>query len=139
MDHLVRSLTVLGQSVRTAADRRLAERGASFAEFHLLEVLRRDGAQSMGTLARQLGVEVSTVTHHVGRLAGAGYVERTPSPTDRRSVTVALTPSGRARSRSLAKVMDAVEDDLRRLLSPAEASRLTSLSARLHDRLRSAP
>ncbi len=139
MEHLGRFLAVLGQSVRTTADRRLAERGASFAEFHLLEVLRRDGAQTMGTLARQLGVEVSTVTHHVGRLAEVGYLRRTPSPTDRRSVTVTLTPSGRARARSLAKVMDTVEADLRELLSPSEASRLTALAARLHDRLRSAP
>ncbi|HZC16161.1 MAG TPA: MarR family transcriptional regulator [Caulobacteraceae bacterium] len=53
-------------------------------------------AMTMKDLSEQL-----LMTHHaavqlVDRLAKAGLVERSPSPTDRRSVLLALTPNGLA-------------------------------------------
>jgi DNA-binding MarR family transcriptional regulator len=53
-------------------------------------------AMTMKDLSEQL-----LLTHHaavqlVNRLARAGLVERTPSPIDRRSVLLALTPAGAA-------------------------------------------
>ncbi|HEX4196506.1 MAG TPA: MarR family transcriptional regulator [Caulobacteraceae bacterium] len=51
-------------------------------------------AMTMKDLAEQLLLTHHAAVQQVDRLAKAGLVERTPSTTDRRSVLVALTPSG---------------------------------------------
>lgn len=53
-------------------------------------------AMTMKDLAEQLLLTHHAAVQQVDRLAKAGLVERTPSPTDRRSVLVALTPAGMA-------------------------------------------
>ena len=62
-----------------------------------------DGGMTIGDLADQL-----LLTHHaavqlVDRMTKAGVAERSPSPTDRRSVHVRLTPSGEAMVAGLAE------------------------------------
>lgn len=61
-----------------------------------------DAAMHIGDLATQL-----LLTHHaavqlVDRLESAQLAQRTPSPHDRRSVLLSLTPSGKARVEELA-------------------------------------
>jgi DNA-binding MarR family transcriptional regulator len=51
-------------------------------------------AMTMKDLAEQLLLTHHAAVQQVDRLAKAGLVERTPSPTDGRSVLVALTPAG---------------------------------------------
>jgi DNA-binding MarR family transcriptional regulator len=48
----------------------------------------------VGTLAEVEQVSAPTATKVVGRLHGAGLVERRPDPADRRVSLVALTPAG---------------------------------------------
>lgn len=49
---------------------------------------------TIGTLAQRLCVEHHTAVALVDKLAAAGLVKRTPSPTDRREVLVEITDSG---------------------------------------------
>jgi DNA-binding MarR family transcriptional regulator len=49
---------------------------------------------TIGTLAQRLCVEHHTAVALVDKLAAAGLVKRTPSPTDRREVLVEITESG---------------------------------------------
>jgi DNA-binding MarR family transcriptional regulator len=46
-------------------------------------------------LLRETLVTSGTMTNRVDRLAGRGYVERSPDPADRRGVIVRLTPEGK--------------------------------------------
>jgi DNA-binding MarR family transcriptional regulator len=59
----------------------------------ILMALAEDGPLAMGELARRLAINPSSATDVVDRLVEHGWVERLPSPADRRTVSVQLTPS----------------------------------------------
>lgn len=61
------------------------------------------GAMTMKDLSEQLLLRQHAATQMVNRLQHAGLVERTPSPTDGRSVIVALSDKGARRLSSLAQ------------------------------------
>ena len=72
--------------------------GLSLAQFQLLysfAELDTDEALPVGVLAEAAGVAPPTATRMLDGLERQGAVERRPSTTDRRSVTVRLTPRGR--------------------------------------------
>lgn len=141
----VTPLEILSRVSRLARRLDLA-RGAAFAEreletweFDVLSALRRAGAPyelSPGQLVLETLVTSGTMTNRVDRLTRRGFVERNPSPTDRRGVLVRLTPAGLAvvdgaladllaRERDLlAELPDdeqsALAAQLRRLLHPFE-------------------
>lgn len=108
-------------------------------EFDVLSALRRAGAPyelSPGQLVQQTLVTSGTMTNRVDRLVRRGWVERQPSPTDRRGVLVRLTDDGRTtvdaamadlleRERDLLVDLDAPQQrdlvgHLRQLLAPFE-------------------
>lgn len=64
--------------------------------FELLAALDRvpDGL-TMGELSRWLMVTKGNITGIAERLSEDGYIKRQPTPTDRRSFVVTLTPKGR--------------------------------------------
>ncbi|MGE9781740.1 MarR family transcriptional regulator [Janibacter sp. CX7] len=66
-------------------------------EFDVLSALRRAGEPyqlSPGRLVQETLVTSGTMTNRIDRLASKGWVERLPSPTDRRGVIVRLTKGG---------------------------------------------
>ncbi len=133
----VAPLQVLSRITRLARHLDLA-RGSAFAlhglegwEFDVLSALRRSGEPyqlSPGQLVTQTLVTSGTMTNRVDRLATRGFVERSPDPTDRRGVIVALTPTGR-------RVVDSALADLlareRELLSKLPEGQTEQLAATL--------
>ena len=96
-------------------------------EFDVLAALRRAGPPyelSPGRLLRETLVTSGTMTNRVDRLAGRGFVERSPDPADRRGVIVRLTPEGKT----------AVDGAFEALLE-AERSLLADLPTREQKRL----
>lgn len=71
----------------------LQRRGLTPNDLRILNSLDTVG-RPIGELARQFNSDPSNTTWVVDRLEQAGYVERRPSPTDRRVKLVALTPLG---------------------------------------------
>lgn len=68
-------------------------------EFDVLSALRRAGEPyqlSPGRLVHETLVTSGTMTNRIDRLATKGWVERLPSPTDRRGVIVRLTQEGQS-------------------------------------------
>ena len=63
-------------------------------QLRILFLLYRRGTQSMGQLARPLGVKLSTVTGIVDRLVERQLVIREEDPHDRRLVVTRLTNEG---------------------------------------------
>lgn len=109
-------------------------------EFDVLSALRRSGEPyqlSPGRLVQETLVTSGTMTNRIDRLATKGWVERLPSPSDRRGVIVRLTKGGQEtvdaamadlldRERELLADMPAedraaLRTALRRLLTPFEA------------------
>lgn len=75
------------------------------------------GALAMKTLAEELLLLPHSAVQLVNRLVRAGLVAREPSPTDRRSVLVTLTPRGATKLAELALVHRAELVARRRLLA----------------------
>lgn len=65
-------------------------------------------AMPMAALAEAIGKDPSTVTALVRKLVDAGYVEKAPSPRDRRVCEVRLTDAGRALAPAMEQVSRAL-------------------------------
>jgi DNA-binding MarR family transcriptional regulator len=112
-----------------------ARYGIGRPEFDVLATLRRSGPPyrlSPGALAGSMMLSSGGTTARLDRLERAGLVERSPSPTDRRSVLVQLTDAGR-------EIVDgAVAAGLaeqRRLLSHLPEARVRELADLLREAL----
>jgi DNA-binding MarR family transcriptional regulator len=72
--------------------------GLTFARYEMLALLSfaRTGSLPMSKASALLQVHPTSVTNAVDRLEGAGYVTRTPHPTDGRTTLIELTDRGRA-------------------------------------------
>ncbi|HSK69384.1 MAG TPA: MarR family transcriptional regulator [Candidatus Limnocylindria bacterium] len=77
--------------------RRMGPYRLSISEMHLLEAVARGGdcGRSVSDIARELGITLPSVTAAVNKLEGKGFVTRTRSDADKRSVIVMLAPDGR--------------------------------------------
>jgi DNA-binding MarR family transcriptional regulator len=65
------------------------------SQWYSLRLLFFQGARTMGQLAANLGVRLSTMTGVIDQLERRGFVERVDHPEDRRSLRVELTAKGR--------------------------------------------
>jgi len=119
-------------------------------QHRLLVLLETTGPQGVGVLAGELGVDPSNGTRLCDRMERLGLVERRRRRTDRRAVTVHLTPSGRDllefvstyRRRELLAVLADIDDDdvapMTELFARFAAAARTS-SPRTDDRGRDRP
>ena len=125
-----------------ASDRSYAHLDITGPDFDMLATLRRSGRPYRLTpseLTATMMISSGGVTQRVDRLEQRGLVERTPSPHDRRSTVVGLTPAGR---RLIDKALRGHLDTEEELLSPLGArdrAALTTLLRRLLAGLEAAP
>jgi len=99
--------------------------------FRLLATLMEFGPSSQAALGRHTGIDRSDIVATVNELASAGYVERSPDPTDARRNIITLTPTGRRRHDQLSAVVTAAQNKLFSPLTPTERETLTTLLAKL--------
>lgn len=89
----------LSRRIDAELRRTFAAHGLDAASFDVLATLRRSGPENQLTPAELMLASMVTsgaVTQRLDRLQDRGLVTRTPSPSDRRVVHVALTRDGRA-------------------------------------------
>lgn len=106
--------------------------GTTLPRFDVMAALwrRREGV-TMSELSRMLLVSNGNATTVVDRLEADGFVRRTPSETDRRTVFVALTPAGLAEFEGLAAGHEAEVDKLFAGLSDDDLDRMTEILKRM--------
>jgi DNA-binding MarR family transcriptional regulator len=80
---------------------RLFEETATRSEFFILRSLSENGPQPPTLLAEQFELATSQVTALTDKLYKQGYVTRTRSTEDRRSIVLALTDDGERAFREL--------------------------------------
>ncbi|WP_332119884.1 MarR family transcriptional regulator [Azorhizobium caulinodans] len=90
---------------------------------------------TIGDLAGRLEVGRATTGQLVDRMVKGGWVERSPSPSDRRLQIVTVTPKTRAMLDELAPRQSALEDEILQDLSPDERRVLLVLLERIRMRL----
>lgn len=79
------------RAIRRRFEVRAAELGLSTSQWRLLINLEREGPMPQARLAQRLEIEPISVSRLVDRMQEAGWVERHPSPEDRRVKLVAPT------------------------------------------------
>ena len=91
--------------------------GTNQAEAHVLARLAR-GPATLAELRHSFGHKRSTLTAVVDRLEAKGLVRRRRSPSDRRSVVVALTAAGRPVAKQARRTVTALEREVAKACSP---------------------
>ncbi|WP_028934088.1 MarR family winged helix-turn-helix transcriptional regulator [Pseudonocardia spinosispora] len=128
LGRLSRLSRILDHELKTLFGRFGLERG----EFDVLGTLRRaaspEGTMTAGMLARSSMVTAGAVTNRLDRLVAKGYVTRELDPANRRTVIVALTPSGRE---LIDRAVAAHVDNERRLLAGLDRHQQDDLAATL--------
>jgi len=94
-DEIVMALRRIIRGVDLHSRHLVHEVGMTWPQLATLRAADRLGTCSISALARALRLGQATLTGIVQRLSRAGYVERVPHDTDRRSVNVSVTPAAR--------------------------------------------
>jgi len=115
-----------------ATNAALAEHGLRVRQYSVLALAAETpGGCSQRELAAVLGLDPSQVVLLVDELVGAGLVERRPSPTDRRTRLVVVTPAGRQRRGAAGSAADTALDGCLGLLGGTERDRLRDMLTRI--------
>jgi len=105
-DHLGYWHNRFGQAVHTSLDRRLAAADITVSQWSVMILLYHRRADTVRDIARIIDLDAGAVTRLADRLEKKGYLRRTPDLSDRRSVLLNLTGSGRRLVPDLAVVVD---------------------------------
>lgn len=122
--YLAGSVARLGNSSLVAV---LKGHDLRLPQFAVLVALSDFGALAPHELATRLQADRSHISAYVESLVKRGWVERMQDDTDRRRVTVELTPEGRQRVGELAAAAEASEHSLLGALSLEECDALRAL------------
>lgn len=106
---------------------RANEQTTTLTQLAALSTLHRHGSMSPGELAAKERVQPPSMTRVISALEEIGYVTRSPHPTDRRQIVIAVTDVGRkyveaevsARERWLDERLADLSDDERTTLCRA--------------------
>jgi DNA-binding MarR family transcriptional regulator len=135
---VVARLHRLGHQLALRAETFLEPNGLTQGEFDVLSALLRSGSadgMTPGALAAAVLVSSGGMTKRLAALEQGGWITRKRSPRDRRSVRVALTPSGRKRLKALVPAFFAAEAEVLDGLDPDERDGLADLLRELSVRL----
>ena len=102
-----------------------------YETLHMLMIRDTPGHASPRALAEDLGVSPAGMTGRLDTLEKAGYIKRTPSPTDRRSVNIEATTAGVAIWRRAMQLRGRAEEELLGALSERELAGLNRLLKKL--------
>ena len=94
----------------------------SIGEMHLLEAVgeKKNEGMPLCELAQRMELSPPTVTVAVNKLAKKGFVEKSKSEKDKRSVIVALTRSGKKMNAAHRYFHEQMVRDIDKLLTPTE-------------------
>ena len=105
--------------------------GLSLPQYQLLESLLRADELTVGVLAEAAGVAAPTATRMLDCLERDGHVTRRHSESDRRSVLISLTPSGRVAVDAAHERVNAWRRRVFEALEPQEREHAAALLTRL--------
>jgi DNA-binding MarR family transcriptional regulator len=106
--------------------------GGNRGQGKLLKVLAQSpNGLTNAEIAELLDIRPSSVSATISRLVDAGFVERIPSPTDKRAVIVQLSERGKELFAQYDEHVDTTADELFGGLTPDEQAQLEQLLTKL--------
>ncbi|HEY8584497.1 MAG TPA: MarR family winged helix-turn-helix transcriptional regulator [Capillimicrobium sp.] len=91
---------------------------------HMVLTAALDGERSQIELARQIGLDKTTMVVTLDELERAGLAERRPSPTDRRARVIAVTEAGERRVAEADRIAAEVREEVLSVLEPDQRTAL---------------
>lgn len=119
------------RAVKTSIQVALEPHGVHAGQNFILERLWERDGQTPGEIADAIGVEGPTVVRALQRMAAAGLVTRKKHPTDRRQVSIHLTPAGARLRTKVPRALRQVEANALGGFSSTERAQLLALLGRL--------
>lgn len=92
---------------------------------YIIASMNANVAVTAGALSEHLHISTASVTKLLDRLERAGHIVRRPHPTDRRAVTVEITPETHRQVRRTMGLQHARRFEVARALSPEEREIVT--------------
>jgi MarR family transcriptional regulator for hemolysin len=129
-------LARVAKSASRAFDAALGAEGGSTPTWLILLSLKTGRPETQRELARAVGIEGPTLTHHLAKLEAAGLVTRTRDPENRRVHRVELTKAGDEAFDRLRRAAVSFDAKLRGDLGEKELARLRGLLDALDANLR---
>lgn len=130
-DDLNRLLFQVEQARRGLLGLALESLQLNFSQWVVLEALLAEGASSMKSLAKAIGVDRTTLTRTLDGLVSRDLALRRTPPQDRRLVLVALTDEGERLARSAQARVGPLQAELCGGLSGAEIGMTAGALARI--------
>ena len=109
----------------------LAPVGITPAQAEVLAIVDECGAPSLQEVGDRLVCETGRPSRLVDATVRAGWLHRAPDGTDRRRITLTLTPEGRRALRRARRIEQELHDHIAAVLSPGEIDALTTALRRL--------
>ncbi len=100
-------------------------------QYAVLSVLYRDRPLDQVSVAAEVGIDRNNAADVIRRLERRGFVERVPSPTDRRAKVSRITDEGRRFVEEAHGAMERAQQRLTSSLSPEDAATLSTLLRRV--------
>lgn len=120
---------------RTALASRLLAHGFYAGQDQIMLLLAQEDGQTPSQLANRLGVRPPTITKTINRLAGQGFLTKSPSVEDARQAHVMLTETGRDAIKSIEKSIRKTEKHALKGLDKKEQKTLLKLLHRIEGNL----
>jgi DNA-binding MarR family transcriptional regulator len=121
--------------LRKLADRRLSVLGLTRVQWQALASLKRLGPLTQAALAEFMEVETATIARLIDRLESAGWIERRPSPHDRRVKLVSMTEKAAGIMDEVAVIGQKLRDDMLTDLTPDDREQLACKLSKIKSRL----
>ncbi len=125
----------VAQLIQQRIDNEIGDSGLTRLSWMAAAHVEDSPGLTIGDLAGRLEVGRATTGQLVDRMVKGGWVERSPSQSDRRLQIVTVTPKTRAMLDELAPRQSALEDEILQDLSPDERRVLLVLLERIRMRL----
>jgi DNA-binding MarR family transcriptional regulator len=125
---------IASRQARCLAAMHAGELGLSVNGWKLLSVIEHFGPLSASEAGAHTSLDATKVTRGIDMLAARGLVRRRQDPADRRRAVLSLSAKGRRLHERIEQVSRALEQELLRMLSPAELRTFDRLLDKLERR-----
>lgn len=109
LDKMEMIMISINKKLRPLIEKKLQPFGITGPQYHILKMLKCEGAFRVTKLAEIMNVKPSAITVIIDRLIERGLVERCHSNKDRRVVTMKLTKDGE-------ELVETVSESLRQMM-----------------------
>ncbi len=121
--------------LRRDFNRRAHQLGLTQTQWQALCVLSRNEGINQAALADLLEVQPITIGRLVDRLQGTGWIERRNHPTDRRAITLYLTPKAEPILNAMSKLVEETHDLALLNVTDSEREEVMSILERVKQNL----